>query len=296
MKRKTLLEAFLLEHITVEGAQFIATGDGVDLFRIDTWAAAQSFVLDSDTNRQAGTVFARNQNVFDQHITNGANKIYFYTTEDTNRVIYAALYNHNATDLITLSSGQQYRVRNYSFEGLPGRAIPDGTLEWLPDITVTPVQTNNVEETPNIADVEITGEVAGDETPIDNNTTPEDTTNDGDAINTNTTPNPENNVANNNATSSADLKIKVVNGEGIVVGVRRKEYPNGVLVIPEYTENGIPITTIDSFAFYKIVLRVRLECLYIKEIKNFAFYHSDITYIKWDRKKCKTYKDSFTRN
>ena len=144
MKRKTLLEAFLLEHITVEGAQFIATGDGVDLFRIDTWAAAQSFVLDSDTNRQAGTVFAQNQNLFDQHITNGANKIYFYTTEDTNRVIYAALYNHNATDLITLSSGQQYRVRNYSFEGLPGRAIPDelltaDTLEWLPDITVTPV-------------------------------------------------------------------------------------------------------------------------------------------------------------
>ena len=301
MKRKTLLEAFLLEHITVEGAQFIATGDGVDLFRIDTWAAAQSFVLDSDTNRQAGTVFAQNQNLFDQHITNGANKIYFYTTEDTNRVIHAALYNHNATDLITLSSGQQYRVRNYSFEGLPGRAIPDelltaDTLEWLPDITVTPVQTNNVEETPNIADVEITGEVADDETPIDNNTAPEDTTNDGDAINTNTTPNPENNVANNNATSSADLKIKVVNGEGIVVGVRRKEYPNGVLVIPEYTENGIPITTIDSFAFYKIVLRVRLECPYIKEIKNFAFYRSDIAYINWDRRKCKTYINSFTRN
>ena len=286
MKRKTLLEAFLLEHITVEGAQFIATGDGVDLFRIDTWAAAQSFVLDSDTNRQAGTVFAQNQNVFDQHITNGANKIYFYTTEDTNRVIHAALYNHNATDLITLSSGQQYRVRNYSFEGLPGRAIPDelltvDTLEWLPDITVTPVQTNNVED---------------DETPIDNNIAPEDTTNDGDATSTNTTPNPENNVANNNATSSADLKIKVVNGEGIVVGVRRKEYPNGVLVIPEYTENGIPITTIDSFAFYKIVLRGRLECPYIKEIKNFAFYRSDITYINWDRRKCKTYINSFTRN
>ena len=286
MKRKTLLEAFLLEHITVEGAQFIATGDGVDLFRIDTWAAAQSFVLDSDTNRQAGAVFAQNQNLFDQHITNGANKMYFYTTEDTNRVIHAALYNHNATDLITLSSGQQYRVRNYSFEGLPGRAIPDelltvGTLEWLPDITVTPVQTNNVED---------------DETPIDNNTPPEDTTNDGDATSTNTTPNPENNVANNNATSSADLKIKVVNGEGIVVGVRRKEYPNGVLVIPEYTENGIPITTIDSFAFYKIVLRGRLECPYIKEIKNFAFYRSDIAYINWDRRKCKTYVNSFTRN
>ena len=64
MKRKTLLEALLLEHINVEGAQFIATGDGVDLFRIDTWAAAQSFVLDSDTNRQAGTVFAQNQNLF----------------------------------------------------------------------------------------------------------------------------------------------------------------------------------------------------------------------------------------
>ena len=79
MKRKTLLEALLLEHINVEGAQFIATGDGVDLFRIDTWAAAQSFVLDSDTNRQAGTVFAQNQNLFDQHITNGANKMYFYT-------------------------------------------------------------------------------------------------------------------------------------------------------------------------------------------------------------------------
>ena len=286
MKRKTLLEALLLEHINVEGAQFIATGDGVDLFRIDTWAAAQSFVLDSDTNRQAGTVFAQNQNLFDQHITNGANKIYFYTTEDTNRVIHAALYNHNATDLITLSSGRQYRVRNYSFEGLPGRAIPDelltaDTLEWLPDITVTPVQTNNVED---------------DETPIDNNTAPEDTINDGDATNTNTTPNPENNVANNNATSSADLKIKVVNGEGIVVGVRRKEYPNGTLVIPEYTENGIPITTIDSFAFYKIVLRVRLECPYIKEIKNFAFYRSDIAYINWDRRKCKTYVNSFTRN
>ena len=125
----------------------------------------------------------------------------------------------------------------------------------------------------------LTGEVTDDETPIDNNTAPEDTTNDEDTINTNTTPNPENNVANNNATSSADLKIKVVNGEGIVVGVRRKEYPDGVLVIPEYTENGIPITTIDSFAFYKIVLRVRLECPYIKEIKNFAFYHSDIAYI-----------------
>ena len=54
--------------------------------------------------------------------------MYFYTTEDTNRVIHAALYNHNATDLITLSSGQQYRVRNYSFEGLPGRAIPDELL------------------------------------------------------------------------------------------------------------------------------------------------------------------------
>ena len=286
MKRKTLLEALLLEHINVEGAQFIATGDGVDLFRIDTWAAAQSFVLDSDTNRQAGTIFAQNQNLFDQHITNGTNKIYFYTTEDTNRVIHAALYNHNAADLITLSSGQQYRVRNYSFEGLPGRAIPDelltaDTLEWLPDITVTPVQTNNVED---------------DETPIDNNIAPEDTTNDGDATNTNTIPNPENNVANNNATSSADLKIKVVNGEGVVVGVRRKEYPNGILVIPEYTENGIPITTIDSFAFYKVVLRGRLECPYIKEIKNFAFYRSDIAYINWDRRKCKTYINSFTRN
>ena len=295
MKRKTLLEAFLLEHINVEGAQFIATGNGVDLFRIDTWAAAQSFVLDSDTNRQAGSIFAQNQTLFDQHITNGSNKIYFYTTENTNRVIHAALYNHNATDLITLSNGQQYRIRNYSLEGLPRREMPDelltaDTLEWLPDITVTPVQTNNAEETP---DTEITGEVADVETPA-NNTTPEDNTNDGSTADTNTTPNPENNVANNNASFSADLKIKVVKGEGVVVGVRRKEYPNGALVIPEYTENGIPITTIDSFAFYKVVLQRKLDCSYIREIKNFAFYRSNIHYIKWDKKKCKTYKDSFT--
>lgn len=316
MKRKTLLEALLLEHINVEGAQFIATDGvgGVDLFRIDTWDAAQAFVLDSNTNRQAGTVFTQSQNLFNQHITNGQHKLYFYVLENTNRVIHAALYDHNATNLITLSSGQQYRVRNYSLEGLPERNIPDellteDALNWLPDATITPVRIDNNAEENNISDIEATDtmldnnetsatpnnntlNVAGNATVAANDTVandanttaPESTTADGDV----------NNNTNNTSTRNTDIKIKIVNGEGIVVGVRKKNYPNGILTIPEFTEEGIPITTIAPFAFYGISL-YQLKCPNIKEIKNFAFYNSDIDRINYDENNCKKYRDSLAR-
>lgn len=317
MKRKTLLEALLLEHINVEGAQFIATdgAGGIDLFRIDTWDAAQAFVLDSATNRQAGTVFTQSQNLFNQHIANGQNKLYFYVLENTNRVIHAALYNHNATDLITLSSGQQYRVRDYSLEGLPGRNIPDellteDALNWLPDATVTPVRTNNNVEENNISDIEISGTVIGDnETDVESNNntlnvagnttvvtndTVADDANTPEPENTTDDVNANNNNANNTLTRNTDIKIKIVNGEGIVVGVRKKIYPNGTLTIPEFTEDGIPITTIAPFAFYGISL-YKLNCPDIKEIKNFAFYNSDIDRINYDKNNCKKYMDSLTR-
>ena len=49
MKKKTLLEALLLERVNVTGADYIGTVDDIDLFRIRTWAAAQEFVCAGTT-------------------------------------------------------------------------------------------------------------------------------------------------------------------------------------------------------------------------------------------------------
>lgn len=84
MARRILREA-----INVEGATYIASANGYDLFDITTYEAAQQFV-NARNNNPAGSDWVQNEAVFNANINDRVH-LYFFANADTNQVQYGVI-------------------------------------------------------------------------------------------------------------------------------------------------------------------------------------------------------------
>ena len=142
MKKKTLLEALLLEHVNVTGADYIGTVDDIDLFRIRTWAAAQEFVC-AGTTIPAGEKWCQNESTFNRNI-NETTKLYFFVNRSTYAVVLGAI-SSNSMNRFTYQ-GQTYKA-NYILEDTSGRntcSVDLDTLNLLPDFALEEPNTETV--------------------------------------------------------------------------------------------------------------------------------------------------------
>lgn len=100
----------LTEAIQVPEATLIGTSHGYDLFKILSWNAAQQFVLHTNTSRTAGQAYTRDENTFNSNINDSIN-LYFFTLENTNQVIGAAVTGADNSDIILYSNDGDNQIR-----------------------------------------------------------------------------------------------------------------------------------------------------------------------------------------
>lgn len=129
----------LIEALNIPNAEVVAENvNGFDLFRIRTWAAAQSFVVDN-SETLAGEYWTHNENIFNSNI-NDQQLLYFFAHADSNRVIAAVVFDNGSHRLI-LQDGGVNITGNFDFEScndhhnnvpvnLPLFAIPDAHLSY----------------------------------------------------------------------------------------------------------------------------------------------------------------------
>ncbi len=263
MKKKTLLEALLLEHVNVTGADYIGTVDDIDLFRIRTWAAAQEFVC-AGTTTLAGEKWCQNEGTFNRNI-NETTKLYFFVNRDTYAVVLGAISSDSMSSFTY--QGQTYAA-NYMLEDTSGRnncSVDLTILNLLPDFVLeepsieTAVQNaeENVGENDNIEDT-ITGDSAvEDEINFDEEE-------DASVSNNVSSTEEKNEEPSDERTNSDALKIRIVGNHAEVVGCAQVPHPDQLIDIPE-TYQGKPVTKIAPFAFYKIKAD-GINAPYIQEI------------------------------
>lgn len=83
----------LVEEVHVNGAQFLGSAKGFDLFNITTFAAAQEFVANGN---QAGGQFVHDEATFNHNISD-TQKLYFFVAENTNEVKCAVIKSDNSS-------------------------------------------------------------------------------------------------------------------------------------------------------------------------------------------------------
>lgn len=91
----------LFEAIEVPGAQLLYESDAYDVFKITTWAAAQSFVLE-DSEENASPYYVQNESTFNEHINNDTQCLFFFVRSNTNKVVLGALLMPSETGRITI--------------------------------------------------------------------------------------------------------------------------------------------------------------------------------------------------
>jgi len=147
MKKIRKIKKILKEAIQVEGAEHIGSDKGIDLFRINSYEAAQQFIC-HENNSAAGQKFIQSEDTFNNHAAPGGDHtLYFFTYENTNEVIAAMLSNQSWT--IQLSNNMRFEL-NYAYEDFNARTnynldsqykIP---LHLLPGISISDYEFNNV--------------------------------------------------------------------------------------------------------------------------------------------------------
>lgn len=110
----------LFEAIEVPGAQLLYESNSYDVFKITTWAAAQSFVLEG-SGENAGTYYVQNENTFNEHIDNETSGLFFFVRSNTNNVVLGALLLPSQRGSITIkgTDGQKTIMLNsghFTFE------------------------------------------------------------------------------------------------------------------------------------------------------------------------------------
>ena len=91
----------LFEAIEVPGAQLLYESNTYDVFKITTWAAAQSFVLEG-SEENAGTYYVQNESTFNEHIDNETSDLFFFVRSNTNNVVLGALLLPSQRGTITI--------------------------------------------------------------------------------------------------------------------------------------------------------------------------------------------------
>lgn len=256
----------LNEHIEVENAEFITTIDQYDIFRILTYNAAQEFV-NADNNRAAGENWTQSENTFNSNINDNC-RLYFITNINTNRVVLGCLYTGNNATYNVVWENQNFRI-NYQLEDTEGHynnlnlSVPINVLEGLPNVTIENL--NNSETETEVETEDETTEIENSEQNIELNT---ENQNSEEEENETQEVKPKIKHTEIERNTLAILKIKIVKNEAIIVGCAKAT--GRQLQIPEYTEDGIRITTIDSYAFYNNPID-RLHCPYITKFKPYWF-------------------------
>lgn len=142
------------EAIRVEGAEYIGTGNGYDVFDIRTYEAAQQFRIE-DRDHQAGAAYTQNESTFNANI-NESQHLYFFAEENTNRVYGAAVKGSNTHSNVTFvgENGSEIEIRcNFLFENAAenssktyyNKPLP---FYWIPDFSFegqTPFSQNSTE-------------------------------------------------------------------------------------------------------------------------------------------------------
>lgn len=265
MKRFTLLE-----HVEVDGARYIGTRNGFDLFQMLTWDACQEFACATNLERAAGTQWVHDEDTFDNNI-NDTVRLYFFTEEDTSAVVLGALSGNNTRE--GRYQEQTFRI-NYALENVEGSAIipfPINTLELLPgvNITINPVEDEgeeDVEEEPEEIDNNNNDDEEEDSTPAPSidvaDDEPEEEQSEEEQPEEEKPQ--EKQPAKETSIENSPLKIRVVGNHAEVVGCRRIHTADAIDI--PITYQGKPVTKIAPYAFYEI----EASSIYAPSIKEIA--------------------------
>ena len=100
----------------VNGAEYLGTGNGFDVFDIKTYQAAQSFVL-RHSDIPAGAIYTQSEQIFNANITEAC-KLYYFVYADSNQVYAGAVKSFNTTNDITIQKDTvQFRCKvNFQLE------------------------------------------------------------------------------------------------------------------------------------------------------------------------------------
>ena len=107
----------LNEAIQVEGAEYIGSANGYDVFDILTYAAAQQFTVE-DREHLAGAAYTQNEATFNSNI-NESQHLYFFARENTNNVYGAIVKSANTTGDVTFIGEDNCSITvrcNFMFE------------------------------------------------------------------------------------------------------------------------------------------------------------------------------------
>ena len=88
------MSRILREAIHVDGAEYIGSAHGYDVFDILTYAAAQEFRIEN-RDHEAGAAYTQNESTFNANI-NDSQHLYFFALENTNQV-YGAIVKSDST-------------------------------------------------------------------------------------------------------------------------------------------------------------------------------------------------------
>ena len=130
------------EAIHVEGADFIGTAKGYDLFDILTYDAAQQFV-NASSNASAGADYTQNASTFNSNVNQNLH-LYFFVAENTNRVRYAVIKGRGTDNqslvIFNMNGGNVDLTVNFAVENTDHQSIiaADDTvpLFLLPNIDI----------------------------------------------------------------------------------------------------------------------------------------------------------------
>ena len=114
----------LTEDLHIDGATFIGSAYGFDVYDVKTWAAAEQFALSEVSSRDgadistAGTAFLRSEQIFNRHI-NETIKLYLFVEEGTNKTHLAAIRHDNQAH-IRFAGKFEIIIPTYLFETVAG--------------------------------------------------------------------------------------------------------------------------------------------------------------------------------
>ena len=145
MKENSIYKLFkskkLNEQLNIDGAEFIGSAFGFELYRILTYAAAQQFTTESGGEQTpAGQVYTQNEDTFNRHI-NDTVRLYFFVKENQPEVETAAISTGHS-ELVVSGTGCAVKVRNYSFEGAGNSQVPLNPDNMLPLYLLPDIQYN----------------------------------------------------------------------------------------------------------------------------------------------------------
>lgn len=159
----------LNEELHIEGAEYLGSDYGYDVYNIKTFEAAQEFHVAGDEHAPAGNAWAQSAEKFDQYITNSTSgqKIIFFAAENT-KAVHLGVLTH-ASGRLSIQPAAATITCNCSFEaaqtgsnfGSTVAASAVFPLYLIPDFSATNASNENGIITASSDRTEIVGTYCG---------------------------------------------------------------------------------------------------------------------------------------